>query len=136
MKFQCEQNEDYIAIWRRYLVDWCRMPQEDFVALCNDLLETPNDVLRHEEPFYYIYAFLIDTCGKLWPPAQLIPTGVEVFNRSEWFAFGILRKAILHEGAFDEWSASDDQWNAAKSRADTILATYGFRLVDYSKKHQ
>ena len=118
----------YVAIWHRYLVDWCRMSADDFSEFVDELGSTSAGVVLHEEPWYHVLNLITDSGNAPHP----FPNAPNDFLGWEWFNYRCLHRAIYRDVKFDDWTAEDEQWTQARARAVAELEKHGLRLRDYA----
>ncbi len=119
---------NYVSIWRRYLVEWCRMSDRDFEVFVDEVGAYSAGVIFHEEPWYHVFNYLTDPGDSPLP----FPDAPNHFFRWEWFNYKCLHRAIYRDVEFDDMSADDDAWRMACDRATAELEKHGFKLRDYS----
>ena len=114
----------YVAIWRKYLQGWLNWDNERFNEFVNDRGSVPSGVIFHEDAFYYVLPLLADR--------ELIEPPIDFYGNKSWASFGWtqLYSAIYRDGGqFDDYTATDEEWDAAKQRAEKLLVSIGTRLA-------
>ena len=113
----------FVGVWRHYLQGWLRWNDEKFGDFVKEHRCTPTGVLFHEHAHYWVLPLLADR--------TVVQPPVDFYGNRSWASFGWnqLLGAIDCDNEFDEYNASDDEWLAARKRAEAVLAEYGTRLA-------
>ena len=120
-----ETFRDDCRIWRHYLQGWLGWDDASFERFIEEQGMSPSGVLFHEEPWYWVFPYLVDTDGHNLPYHDDLSTPLQ-WQRFYWQE---LHRAIYRDVTFRDWTASDEEWAEAKARAERLLSRFGFRLA-------
>lgn len=121
----------YCRVWRHYLQGWLSWNDASFERFVAEQGTSPSGVLFHEEPWYWVFPYLIDTDGHELPCDDNLSPDL-LWQKFYWQE---LHRAIYRDVAFHDWTANDDEWAEAKSRAEELLSRFGFRLAIVGTHH-